>query len=161
MTVQPLVCTRPPTPLSPPPPPHLPQVLAEAGPEGMRVEEIARRIQKLGLRDLRSSRTPEASVAGALGRDVLFARVAPATYALQVGVCPLLKAFLCTEWMVQGALLAPVCRSMQGIWAKLYRLFLAGQWGWREALRTVRSSAQQLGLMSSAVPCSALLPPGW
>jgi hypothetical protein len=34
----------------------LPQVLAEAGPAGMRVEEIARRIQKLGLRDLRTSR---------------------------------------------------------------------------------------------------------
>ncbi len=32
------------------------QVLAEAGPAGMRVEEIARRIQKLGLRDLRTSR---------------------------------------------------------------------------------------------------------
>ncbi|GAB4814610.1 hypothetical protein N2152v2_001656 [Parachlorella kessleri] len=59
------------------------QVLAEAGPEGMRVEEIARRIQKQGLRDLRTSKTPEASVAGALGRDLLFTRVAPATYALQ------------------------------------------------------------------------------
>ena len=32
------------------------QVLAEAGPEGMRVEEIARRIQKQGLRDLRTSK---------------------------------------------------------------------------------------------------------
>lgn len=32
------------------------QVLAEAGPAGMRVEEIARRIQKAGLRDLRTSR---------------------------------------------------------------------------------------------------------
>lgn len=37
------------------------QVLAEAGPEGMRVEDIAREIQKQGLRDLRSSKTPEAT----------------------------------------------------------------------------------------------------
>ena len=37
------------------------QVLAEAGPEGMHVEEIAREIQKRGFRDLRSSKTPEAS----------------------------------------------------------------------------------------------------
>ena len=36
-------------------------MLAEAGPEGMRVEDIAREIQKRGFRDLRSSKTPEAS----------------------------------------------------------------------------------------------------
>ena len=37
------------------------QVLAEAGPEGMRVEDIARAIQQRGFRDLRTSKTPEAS----------------------------------------------------------------------------------------------------
>ena len=37
------------------------QVLAEAGPDGMRVEEIAREIQLRGFRDLRTSKTPEAS----------------------------------------------------------------------------------------------------
>eukprot|EP00890_Picochlorum_soloecismus_P006726 jgi/Picsp_1/879/NSC_04367-R1_homeodomain protein len=58
-------------------------VLKDAGYEGLRVEEIARRIQKMGHRDLRTSKTPEASVAGAMGRDVLFERIAPATYALQ------------------------------------------------------------------------------
>uniref|UniRef100_A0A1D1ZYU9 Homeobox domain-containing protein n=2 Tax=Auxenochlorella protothecoides TaxID=3075 RepID=A0A1D1ZYU9_AUXPR len=57
-------------------------VLAEVGAAGLKVDEIARRIQRRGLRDLRSSRTPEASVAGALGRDVLFARVDLGTYAL-------------------------------------------------------------------------------
>ncbi|KAK2079154.1 hypothetical protein QBZ16_002845 [Prototheca wickerhamii] len=57
-------------------------VLAEAGPAGLKVDEIARRIQRRGLRDLRTSKTPEASVAGALGRDVLFQRVDLGTYAL-------------------------------------------------------------------------------
>ena len=42
------------------------QVLAEAGPEGMRVEDIARAIQQRGFRDLRSSKTPEASGTHAL-----------------------------------------------------------------------------------------------
>ena len=41
------------------------QVLAEAGPEGMPVYDIAREIQKRGFRDLRSSKTPESS--GACG----------------------------------------------------------------------------------------------
>ena len=57
-------------------------VLKDAGYEGLRVEEIAKRIQKMGLRDLRTSRTPETSVAGAMGRDILFERISPATYAL-------------------------------------------------------------------------------
>lgn len=48
------------------------------------IAEIAKRIQKQGLRDLRTSKTPEASVAGGLSRDIVFTRVAPATYALQV-----------------------------------------------------------------------------
>eukprot|EP00210_Caulerpa_lentillifera_P004952 g4726.t1 len=59
-------------------------VLADVGPEGLTITEIATRIQKQGLRDLRTSKTPEATVAGALSRDSVFARVAPATYALQV-----------------------------------------------------------------------------
>eukprot|EP00803_Ostreobium_quekettii_P007554 evm.model.scf_591.1 EVM.evm.TU.scf_591.1 scf_591:13568-18861(-) len=59
-------------------------VLVEAGPEGLPVQEIARRIQKQGLRDLSTSKTPEASVVGALSRDLVFCRVAPATYAVQL-----------------------------------------------------------------------------
>jgi len=35
------------------------QVLAEMGPEGMSIGEIARSIQLSGLRDLRTSKTPE------------------------------------------------------------------------------------------------------
>ncbi|KAL6765089.1 hypothetical protein V8C86DRAFT_1026806 [Haematococcus lacustris] len=58
------------------------QVLAEVGPEGLGIATIARRIQEGGLRDLTTSRTPEASVAGALSRDGVFTRVAPATFAL-------------------------------------------------------------------------------
>ncbi|KAK9816480.1 hypothetical protein WJX72_000803 [[Myrmecia] bisecta] len=63
------------------------QVLAEAGTSGLTISEIARRIQRSGLRDLRSSKTPEASVAAALSRDVIFCRLAPATYALQALIC--------------------------------------------------------------------------
>jgi hypothetical protein len=35
------------------------QVLAEAGPAGLNIVDIAKRIQQQGLRDLRTSRTPE------------------------------------------------------------------------------------------------------
>ena len=65
------------------------QVLSEVGPEGLTISEIASRIQKQGLRDLRTSKTPEATVAGALSRDAVFCRVAPATYALHVTPLPL------------------------------------------------------------------------
>ncbi|KAG1674622.1 hypothetical protein FOA52_001871 [Chlamydomonas sp. UWO 241] len=57
-------------------------VLAEAGPAGLPVGEIARRITRLGLRDLKATRTREASLAGAMARDVLFVRVAQSTFAL-------------------------------------------------------------------------------
>lgn len=67
-------------------------VLSQAGPEGLNINEIAKRIQKNGLRDLRTSKTPEASVAGALSRDVIFVRVAPATYALQAVITKARKA---------------------------------------------------------------------
>lgn len=60
------------------------QVLSSVGPDGLTISEIASRIQKQGLRDLRTSKTPEATVAGALSRDAVFCRVAPATYALHV-----------------------------------------------------------------------------
>ncbi len=56
--------------------------MAEAGVTGLTIADIARKIQESGLRDLRTSKTPEASVAGALSRDALFVRTAPATYAL-------------------------------------------------------------------------------
>ena len=38
------------------------KVLQEVGPEGLTITEIAKRIQKSGLRDLRTSKTPEVSV---------------------------------------------------------------------------------------------------
>lgn len=59
------------------------RVLSEVDYRGIPIAEIARRIQLKGYRDLRTSKTPEASVAGALSRDVVFCRTAPATYALQ------------------------------------------------------------------------------
>lgn len=62
------------------------KVLQDVGPEGLAIPEIARRIQEQGLRDLTTSKTPEASVAGALSRDVIFARVAPSTYALKANI---------------------------------------------------------------------------
>ncbi|KAA6429324.1 MAG: hypothetical protein FRX49_00719, partial [Trebouxia sp. A1-2] len=62
------------------------KVLQDVGPEGLAIPEIARRIQEQGLRDLTTSKTPEASVAGALSRDVIFARVAPSIYALKANI---------------------------------------------------------------------------
>lgn len=56
--------------------------LTDVGPEGMHVTEVTERVKMGGLRDLATSKTPEASVAGALGKDVVFARIAPARYAL-------------------------------------------------------------------------------
>lgn len=44
------------------------QVLAEAGPVGLSIAEIARRIQRSGLRDLRTSKTPEVSPPPGLSR---------------------------------------------------------------------------------------------
>lgn len=35
------------------------QVLSEAGPAGLNVVEIAKRIQRQGLRDLRTAKSPE------------------------------------------------------------------------------------------------------
>ncbi|GLI69153.1 hypothetical protein VaNZ11_013710 [Volvox africanus] len=58
------------------------QVLSGTGPSGLPVAELVRRIQRTGLREMRSSKTPEAVVAGSLARDVLFVRVQPATWAL-------------------------------------------------------------------------------
>lgn len=45
--------------------------------------EIAARMSKLGLRDLSTVRHPEASIAQAMSRDVVFRRVATLTFALQ------------------------------------------------------------------------------
>jgi len=59
------------------------QVLAEAGADGLPVGAIAERVQTLGLRDMRTSKAPKASVVAALSADAVFARVAPGTYALQ------------------------------------------------------------------------------
>ncbi|KAK3271361.1 hypothetical protein CYMTET_20286 [Cymbomonas tetramitiformis] len=59
------------------------QVLSKAGATGMTIPKIAERIQREGLRDLRTSKTPEASVATALGRDLVFYRVKPSTYCLR------------------------------------------------------------------------------
>ena len=61
-------------------------MLAEAGPDGLPLSEVVRRIQAAGLRDLRSSRNPEASIGGALARDVIFWKVAPARFALHAVV---------------------------------------------------------------------------
>jgi hypothetical protein len=40
-------------------------------------------MQKKGLRDLKTTKTPEASIAGAVSRDAVFVRIAPSTFALQ------------------------------------------------------------------------------
>ncbi|KAG0458077.1 hypothetical protein HPP92_023234 [Vanilla planifolia] len=59
-------------------------VLSLEGSKGLTILEVADRIQKSGLRDLTTSKTPEASIAAALSRDVkLFERTAPSTYCVR------------------------------------------------------------------------------
>lgn len=59
-------------------------VLSVEGSRGLNILEVADRIQKSGLRDLTTSKTPEASIAAALSRDTkLFERTAPSTYCLR------------------------------------------------------------------------------
>ncbi|KAF8031177.1 hypothetical protein BT93_D0397 [Corymbia citriodora subsp. variegata] len=59
-------------------------VLSLEGSKGLTVLELADRIQKSGLRDLTTSKTPEASISVALTRDTkLFERIAPSTYCVR------------------------------------------------------------------------------
>ncbi|GAU23602.1 hypothetical protein TSUD_385910 [Trifolium subterraneum] len=56
-------------------------VLSLEGSKGLNVLDLAEKIQKSGLRDLTTSKTPEASISVALTRDgKLFERIAPSTY---------------------------------------------------------------------------------
>lgn len=47
------------------------------------VVQLVRLIAERGLRSLAGSKNPEASLTGALSRDLLFVRLKPGTYALQ------------------------------------------------------------------------------
>ncbi|XP_024031045.1 homeobox-DDT domain protein RLT1 isoform X2 [Morus notabilis] len=59
-------------------------VLSLEGSKGLTVLELADKIQKSGLRDLTTSKTPEASISVALTRDTkLFERIAPSTYRVR------------------------------------------------------------------------------
>ncbi|TKY59218.1 Homeobox protein EgHBX4 [Spatholobus suberectus] len=59
-------------------------VLSLEGDKGLTVLELAEKIQKSGLRDLTTSKTPEASISVALTRDAkLFERIAPSTYCVR------------------------------------------------------------------------------
>ncbi|AQK97182.1 Homeobox-DDT domain protein RLT1 [Zea mays] len=59
-------------------------VLSLEGSNGLTILDVAEKIQKSGLRDLTTSKTPEASIAAALSRDAkLFERTAPSTYCLK------------------------------------------------------------------------------
>lgn len=49
--------------------------------------QVVRRITERGYRNMAGSKNPEASVTGALSRDVLFTRLGPAIYALAVSTC--------------------------------------------------------------------------
>ncbi|KAJ8747527.1 hypothetical protein K2173_014334 [Erythroxylum novogranatense] len=54
------------------------------GSNGLTILEVVDKIQRSGLRDLTTSKTPEASVAAALSRDTkLFERTAPSTYCVR------------------------------------------------------------------------------
>ncbi|KAM3222190.1 homeobox-DDT domain protein RLT2 isoform X1 [Capsicum annuum] len=59
-------------------------VLSLEGSQGLNILEVAEKIQKSGLRDLTTSKTPEASISAALSRDTkLFERTAPSTYCVR------------------------------------------------------------------------------
>ncbi|KAD3068752.1 hypothetical protein R6Q59_017222 [Mikania micrantha] len=59
-------------------------VLCLEGSKGLNVLELADKIQKTGLRDLSTSKTPDASISVALSRDpILFERIAPSTYCVR------------------------------------------------------------------------------
>ncbi|KAM1689192.1 hypothetical protein PS1_037005 [Malus domestica] len=59
-------------------------VLSLEGNKGLTVLDLADKIQKSGLRDLTTSKTPEASISVALTRDTkLFERIAPSTYRVR------------------------------------------------------------------------------
>ncbi|XP_020594688.1 homeobox-DDT domain protein RLT2-like, partial [Phalaenopsis equestris] len=59
-------------------------VLSLEGSKGLTILDVAEKIQKSGLRDLTTSKTPEASIAAALSRDTkLFERTAPSTYCVR------------------------------------------------------------------------------
>lgn len=59
-------------------------VLSLEGSDGLTILEVAEKIQQSGLRDLTTSKTPEASIAAALSRDSnLFERTAPSTYCVK------------------------------------------------------------------------------
>ncbi|KAJ0797032.1 putative transcription factor & chromatin remodeling DDT family [Helianthus annuus] len=59
-------------------------VLCLEGSTGLNVLELAKKIQKTGLRDLTTSKTPDASISVALSRDpIVFARIAPSTYCVR------------------------------------------------------------------------------
>ncbi|KAK3184068.1 hypothetical protein Dsin_031354 [Dipteronia sinensis] len=59
-------------------------VLSLEGSKGLTILDVADKIQKSGLRDLTTSKTPEASIAAALSRDSkLFERTAPSTYCVR------------------------------------------------------------------------------
>ncbi|EFJ15126.1 hypothetical protein SELMODRAFT_422901 [Selaginella moellendorffii] len=60
------------------------QVLSVEGSKGLTILEVVDRVQKAGLRDLSTSKTPEASISAVLSRDTkLFERVAPSTYCVR------------------------------------------------------------------------------
>lgn len=58
-------------------------VLSHAGPEGLSATEITEQVEAQKLRDFSTTRTPEASIAAALSKDVLFRRLSPTHFALQ------------------------------------------------------------------------------
>ncbi|XP_047946305.1 homeobox-DDT domain protein RLT2 isoform X1 [Salvia hispanica] len=59
-------------------------ILSLEGDKGLSILEVAERIQRSGLRDLTTSKTPEASISAALSRDTkLFERTAPSTYCVR------------------------------------------------------------------------------
>ncbi|XVF02052.1 hypothetical protein REPUB_Repub04eG0143000 [Reevesia pubescens] len=59
-------------------------ILSLEGCKGLTILEVAEKIQKSGLRDLTTSKNPEASIAAAMSRDTkLFERTAPSTYCVR------------------------------------------------------------------------------
>ncbi|CAL5424498.1 unnamed protein product [Camellia sinensis] len=70
-------------------------VLSLEGSNGLTILGVAEKIQKSGLWDLTTSKTPEASIVAALSRDLkLFERTTPSTYCVRTPIGRILNGYL-------------------------------------------------------------------
>jgi len=79
------------------------EVLSNAGPDGMPLVELTKALQENGLRDLNPNKAPEAVVAGALAREIVFFRYKPAMFCLRSLRIARMRAQKASEALVREA----------------------------------------------------------